>query len=120
AAIAELALAGFEVNVKRTPRSDLTQLVSQLHDETLHARIVAALLIVRSQDRGSGYVWVAGAQTPILISEPNPDAPISQSSLALKLADLLRERHVHLPPQPPAAERREVEALPKDQQPESA
>ena len=118
AAIAELALAGFEVNVKRTPLRDLSQLVNQLHEETLHARIVAALLIVRSQERGAGHVWMAGAQAPIVVSEASPDAPISQSSLALKLADLLRERHLHLPPQAPPAAYQKVEALPDDHQPE--
>lgn len=97
ATIAELVLAGFEVNVERTRQVTLAGALGELQRETLDPRVVAALFITRSRDEGLGYIWIAGSSAPIEVSEKDPDLAVSQSSLALRLADLLRKRHLHLP-----------------------
>lgn len=98
ATIAELVLAGFEVTVKRTRHVALDAVLGELHRETLDPRVVAALFITRSRHEGLGYVWLAGSAAPIEVREKNPDLAVSHSSLALRLAELLRKRHLHLPP----------------------
>jgi hypothetical protein len=103
AAIAELALAGFEVTVKRTPRRTLDAVLPELAEATRQPQVVAAVFITRSQDRGTGYVWLAGARSPSEVNETTPDAPISQSAFALKLAELLRKRSWQLPASAPQA-----------------
>ncbi len=97
AAIAELALAGFEVTVKKTRREKPERIIEELAAELREASVVAALFITRSPNIGTAYVWVRGASAPIQIAERSPDAPIAQSALALKLAEHLRQRSWQLP-----------------------
>lgn len=109
AAVAELALAGFEVTVRRSARSAVDQMLFDLRAESGRSGVVAAVLITRTDTRGSAHVWLHGSDTPLLISEYDPDGAVAQGAITLKLTELLRERSLQLP----ALRQPDVEPLPE-------
>ncbi|HEY6726878.1 MAG TPA: hypothetical protein VI197_22755 [Polyangiaceae bacterium] len=96
-ALAELALAGFEVVVEPSQEILLERLLQQLKQATLDESTVASVLITRTPAGGFGYVWIREAPRPLQLMEEQPDSALAHNAFALRLVDVLRERRLTLP-----------------------
>ncbi|HEU5077005.1 MAG TPA: hypothetical protein VFU02_22600 [Polyangiaceae bacterium] len=96
-ALAELALAGFEVVVEPSHEIRLELLLQQLKQATQDENTVAGVLITRVQAGGVGYVWIKDAPRAQRLTEEHPDSALAHNAFALRLVDVLRERRLTLP-----------------------
>lgn len=114
--IAELALAGFTVSVRRLESQSDSELLAELARVAKQPGVIAGVNVERRGDVSVGHLWLKGADAPVVVQERAQQSVIAHSVVILKLTEVLREHRLSLPAID-ASEVRETQALPEARSP---